>query len=381
MIREIIMDYKNFCGDSVSALGFGCMRFPQAADGHIDKKRAEKMLDAAYKSGINYFDTAYPYHNGESEPFVGNYTSKLKRDSFFLATKLPVWEVKTLEDAKQLFQKQLDRLQTNYIDFYLLHALSKDRFEKMIKLGTIEYLLTEQKAGRIRHLGFSFHDDYSVFEQIIKYRKWDFCQIQYNYMDTEEQAGEKGRKLAEKMGVPIIVMEPVKGGSLANLPENIVQPFTDLHADKTPASWALRFVAGQTNVKVVLSGMSSEEQLQDNIMTFSPLLPLSQKELSAVSSVRQSIRHRIRNGCTSCRYCMPCPHGVDIPHNFKVWNEWGMYANKSSTTNEWNILKTEKKDAGQCIECGLCETKCPQGIHIREDLKNVRKEIGTCNEI
>ncbi|HAH62419.1 MAG TPA: aldo/keto reductase [Treponema sp.] len=369
------MEYRIFCGDKVSALGFGCMRFPQTADGHINKTAAEAMLDAAYKAGVNYFDTAYPYHNGESEPFVGAYLSKLPRKSFFVATKLPVWEIKTPGDARTLFQKQLDRLQVKYVDFYLLHSLDRGRFEKMAELGVIDYLAAEQQAGRIRHLGFSFHDEYEVFERIAKYRTWDFCQIQYNYMDTEEQAGERGRSLAESLGIPLIIMEPVKGGSLAGLPAGIVRPFTEIHSDKTPASWALRFAAGKSDVKVVLSGMSTEEQLRDNLSTFSPLVPLDAREQAAVSSVRETIKSRIRNGCTACRYCMPCPYGVDIPRNFKIWNDWGMYENRNSAAYEWKMIAADKKSADLCRKCGSCETKCPQKLHIRGDLETLGKEL------
>jgi uncharacterized protein len=369
------MEYRTFCGDAVSALGFGCMRFPQTDGGHIDEQAAETMLTAAYDAGVNYFDTAYPYHNGESEPFVGTYLAKLPRKSFFVATKLPVWEVNTLDDARTLFQKQLNRLQMDYIDFYLLHALSRDRFEKMVKLGVVDYLVKEQQAGRIRHLGFSFHDEYDAFEQIVKYRKWDFCQIQYNYMDTDEQAGERGRSLAEKNGIPVIIMEPVKGGSLANLPAEVIRPFTGLHPEKTPASWALRFASGQPGVTVVLSGMSSEAQLYDNLSTFSPLTVLDGQELAAVDSVRAAIKSRIRNGCTACRYCMPCPYGVDIPRNFKIWNDWGMYQNRGSAGYEWKMVNADKAGAELCMKCGACEAKCPQKIYIRDDLEALKKEV------
>jgi uncharacterized protein len=372
---EMHMDYRIFCGDRVSALGFGCMRFPQTADGHIDRQRAKTMLQEAYGAGVNYFDTAWPYHNRESEPFVGEYLSELPRSSFFVATKLPVWELHKTEDAATFFHAQLEHLRTDYIDFYLLHALSKERFENVLKLGVIDYLLSEQKAGRIRHLGFSFHDSYDAFERILKYRKWDFCQIQYNYMDTEEQAGERGRSLAEKLGIPLIIMEPVKGGSLANLPPEIIRPFTDLHSDKTAASWALRFAATSAGVKVVLSGMSTEEQLRDNLATFSPVIPMNSQETAAVDQVRKAIRSRTRNGCTACRYCMPCPFGVDIPRNFKLWNSWGMYENRNGTAFEWNSMSADKKTADMCRKCGACESKCPQKLHIRDDLEKLRKEL------
>ncbi len=369
------MDYRTFCTDKVSTLGFGCMRFPQTSNGEIDEERAFKLLKSAYESGINYYDTAYPYHNGKSEPFLGKFLSTLKRNSFFVATKLPVWEVSSLEDAKNLFQKQLDRLQLNYIDFYLLHALNQSRFDKMVNLKVIDYLLKEQKKERIRHLGFSFHDSFKAFQNIITYRKWDFCQIQYNYMDTEEQAGEKGRKLATTLGIPLIIMEPVKGGSLANLPAEVSKTFTKIHSDKTPAFWALRYAAEQNDVCVVLSGMSAEDQLKDNINTFSPFVPLSEDEEKAVLLTKETIKKRIRNGCTGCNYCMPCPFGVDIPRNFKIWNNWGMYENKNGTFYEWKMIISEKKAADLCQKCGACEEKCPQNLPIRTDLTKSFKEL------
>jgi uncharacterized protein len=369
------MDYKIFCGDKVSALGFGCMRLPQTADGHIDSERTHRMFDRAREAGINYFDTAWPYHNGESEPFTGSYFATVSRSSFYLATKLPVWEVKERSDAETIFARQLERLQTTYIDFYLLHALNTERFDKMVETGTVDYLLSEQKAGRIRHFGFSFHDGYDSFERILSYRNWDFCQIQYNYMDTEEQAGERGRALAERRGIPLIVMEPVKGGSLTNLPADVVRPFTELKSDASTASWAVRFAAGRPDVKVVLSGMSNEAQLEDNIRTFSPFIPLSTEETAAVGSVRAAIESRIRNGCTGCQYCMPCPFGVDIPQNFRIWNDWGMYGNKNGTIWSLSMLKKDGKTAGLCRKCGACETKCPQKLPIRSDLAALEGEL------
>ena len=227
-------------GIDVSLLGFGCMRFPMTPDGKIDEPRAEEMLDRAIAEGVNYIDTAYPYHNGESEPFVGKALSKYDRDSFYLASKLPLWAVETLDDAKRIFAEQLERLRTDHIDFYLLHAVNKEKWDKMKELGVVDYCAQLRAEGKIRYYGFSFHDSYEVFEEIIRYREWDFCQIQYNYMDTQEQAGDKGYALAEELGVPLVIMEPVKGGSLANFSEDINAKFRALDADASIASWALR---------------------------------------------------------------------------------------------------------------------------------------------
>jgi len=362
-------------GIDTSLLGFGCMRFPTLENGKINEPESEKMLDAAYKAGVNYFDTAYPYHDGASEPFAGRVLNKYDRSSYFLATKLPCWEVKTIEDAHRLFESQMTRLDKDYIDFYLLHSLGKESWKRMVDLGVIEYCEQLKAQGRIRNFGFSFHDDYSVFEEIIKYRKWDFCQIQLNYMDVEEQAGMKGYLLAKKLGIPMIVMEPVKGSSLAAFPEDITSIFHKVKPEVSTASWALRWVGGLSNVKVILSGMSTMEQVEDNVKTFSHFAPLNKEETAAVEEVRQTLVTRVNNGCTGCRYCMPCPFGLDIPYNFKTWNTYGIYRNKGQVRADWGTSMENKYRAKNCTECGLCEAACPQKIHIRDDLKTLQLEL------
>ena len=231
-----MMTKRNMCGDNVSLLGFGCMRFP-TKDGKIDREKAGEMLRLAYDSGVNYFDTAYPYHDGESEEFVGQFLSAYPRDSFYIATKLPMWAVDSREKAIEIFEGQLKKLQTDHVDFYLFHALNRDRFELIKRLGLYELFDELKKQGKIRHLGFSFHDGYDVFEDIINYRDWDFCQIQYNYMDTEYQAGLRGVKLCEQRGISVIAMEPIRGGSLVNLRDEIMSVFR-AHDNRSPAAWA-----------------------------------------------------------------------------------------------------------------------------------------------
>ena len=226
-------------------------------------------------------------------------------------------------------------------------------------------------CGRIKYLGFSFHDEYQVFEEIINYRDWDFCQIQYNYMDTEEQAGDKGYRLTEEKNVPLIIMEPVKGGLLANLPEEVVSSFKEVAHDKSTASWALRWVASHPNVKVVLSGMSDEEQVVDNLSTFTDFQKLSDQEENVVKDVAATLNSRVNNGCTACAYCMPCPAGVNIPGNFKIWNRFGIYGNREDAIRRWKEDLKDEERAGNCIKCGKCETVCPQKLSIREDLKKV----------
>ena len=274
------MEYRAFekLRVSPSLLGFGCMRFPQNPDGTIDEAEAAKLLDTAIKAGVNYIDTAYPYHNGESEPFLGRTLKKYPRNSFYLATKLPMWDIKTPEDVKKIFDSQLERLQTDYVDFYLIHCLDKEKWQQVLDLNVIPFLEEMKQQGKIRFLGFSFHDDFDTFKKILTYRTWDFCQIQYNYIDTEIQAGDRGYELTEELGIPLVIMEPVKGGSLASLPEEIAARFTDFDPLHSLASWALRWVASKPNVKVVLSGMSTMEQVQDNLETFTHFTPLSLKE-------------------------------------------------------------------------------------------------------
>jgi len=362
-------------GTMTSLLGFGCMRFPVLENGKINEPEAEKMLDAAYKAGVNYFDTAYVYHDGDSEPFTGRVLNQYERSSYYLATKLPCWEVKTIEDAHRLFESQLSRLDKDYIDFYLLHSLGKESWARMVKLGVIEYCEGLKAQGRIRNFGFSFHDDYPVFEEIISYRKWDFCQIQLNYMDVEEQAGMKGYLLAEKLGIPVVVMEPIKGSSIAAFPEDITTIFRQVNPDLSTASWALRWVGSLSNVKVILSGMTAMNQVEDNLKTCSPLVPLNIEEKAAVAKVVEVLNTRVNNGCTGCRYCMPCPSGVDIPYNFKVWNAYGIYQNSGQVRWDWGAAMEDKYRAKNCTECGLCEEACPQKIHVRDDLKKLQVEL------
>ena len=307
------MEYRNWNNKPLrtSLLGYGCMRFPTRADGSIDEPRAEALLNTAKAAGVNYFDTAYPYHNGQSEPFVGRVIAKWERSSFYLATKMPLWTCKSLADAQRIFEEQLQRLGVEYIDFYLLHSLHKARYEQAKELGIVDWLWEQKAAGRIRNFGFSCHDNAAGFEAILRDQPWDFCQLQYNYLDRDDRAeeisGDRGYQLTEECGVPLIIMEPIKGGTLAALPADAAAPLRALHPDASDASWALRWVAGHPNVHVVLSGMSAEEQLADNLTTFDHFVPLSPAEDAAVEQAAAVLHSRIKIGCTGCRYCMPCP--------------------------------------------------------------------------
>ena len=373
------MEYRIFgkTNTKPSLLGFGCMRFPTMTNDEgnrvINKKEAEKMLDYAYQNGVTYFDTAYPYHGGESEVVLGEAMKKYKRDTFLVATKLPMWKLEKTEDVRETFFEQLNRLQMNYVDFYLLHALNRNTFKKGKDIHALEEVIKLKEEGYIKHIGFSFHDEYEIFEEIVNYYDWEFCQIQYNYMDTDIQAGKKGIKLCEEKGIPLVIMEPIKGGSLAGFSEDVEAVFKSYNKDASIASWALRFVGSEENVKVILSGMSTYEQVVDNINSFNNFKVLSEEEKQVVNKARDLIKSKVKIGCTACNYCMPCPRGVKIPSNFRLWNTFGMYKN-SSARWEYNNMKGEEK-ASNCIKCGACEKLCPQHLEIRKNLSMLDEEM------
>ncbi|MBR5801085.1 MAG: aldo/keto reductase [Lachnospiraceae bacterium] len=362
-------------GIETSLLGFGCMRFPCNPDGSIDEVQTEAMIDKAMAAGVNYIDTAYPYHDGKSELVVGKIMKKYDRSSFYLATKLPVWFVKTVEDVDKYLNEQLEKLQTDYIDFYLLHAMNKQRFDEMVAIGCVERLEQLKAEGKIKNLGFSFHDGYEAFEEMINYKDWDFVQIQLNYMDVDEQAGMKGYALAEEKGIPLIIMEPIKGGSLAVLPGDITAKFRALDPDASTASFALRWVGSLPNCKVILSGMSNMEQVEDNLKTFGEFVPLSEEEQTCVKEVREALQARVQNGCTGCSYCMPCPAGVDIPGCFRAWNTYYAYQNYGVVKWSWEAGISDAQKPKNCIGCGMCESVCPQQISIREDLARAQEDL------
>lgn len=371
------MEYRKMenLGISTSLLGFGCMRFPTNADGSIDEEEALAMIDRAYQAGVTYFDTAYPYHGGMSEVVTGKALARYPRDSYYLATKLPLWSVKTIADVERIFSEQLERLQKDHVDFYLMHALGKDRWRFAKELDVLGYCERLRAEGKIRYLGFSFHDDYEAFEEIITSYKWDFCQIQLNYMDKDTQATLKGVELAEKLGIPIVVMEPVKGGSLANLPsEGINELFQKMRPGATASSWALRYAGSFDNVKVVLSGMSTMEQLEDNISYMQDFKPLDAEERATVETAVGIINRSIAIPCTACRYCVDgCPKKIAIPEYFALYNNVTQSLNKGFAVQEVyyaNLTQTHGR-ASECIACRKCEKSCPQHLPIVEHLRQV----------
>lgn len=356
-----------------SVLGFGCMRFPLNADGSIDEIESQKMIDKAMSQGVNYIDTAFPYHGGASEPFVGRALKKYKREDFLLATKLPIWKIDSREHAREVFEDQLKRLDVDYVDFYLLHALDQTKWNTILKFDLLSLVEEFKAEGKIKYLGFSFHDEFPVFDTIVNYRQWDFCQLQLNYMDMDIQAGLKGLQMAEQLGIPVIVMEPIKGGSLATLPDDVTAMFKKENSEASLSSWALRYAASLSNVKVILSGMSTMEHVDDNLNTFVNYKPLSDIELALIDEVTSILKSRTKNGCTGCAYCMPCPLGVNIPNNFKYWNNAYVYDNHPSFKSKLEAMSSEGSDL--CVACGACEAMCPQQIKIIEDLSKISEYL------
>ncbi|HPE53474.1 MAG TPA: aldo/keto reductase [Mesotoga prima] len=361
-------------GEKVSALGFGCMRLPTRDDQSIDVDEATRMLRFAIDNGVDYVDTAWGYHNGQSEPFVGSALQDGYRDKVNLATKLPSWLIKCREDMDYYLNEQLRRLRTDVIDFYLIHALNRRYWKNLKEHDIFEFMDSALASGRIRHIGFSFHDTLDVFKEIIDSYGWEFCQIQYNFVDTEHQAGLEGLKYAAGKGIGVAVMEPLRGGKLAtNVRDDILSIWTSSGIDRTPAAWALRWVWNDPDVGVVLSGMSTMDQVRENIETAREASPnsMSSSELAIVDRVREEYKKRIKVSCTGCSYCMPCPSGVAIPTCFDFFNDAYMF--DSIEDHKKAYLRSVKKEnrASLCVECGRCEELCPQNIPIIEQLKEV----------
>lgn len=372
------MEYRKFgkCDFQLSALGFGCMRFPML-DGKINEDEAIKMLRYAVDSGVNYIDTAYPYHNGTSEHVVGKALKDGYRERVKLATKSPVWLVEKHEDFHKYLDEQLNKLNTDHIDMYLFHALDKDRWAKLKSLNVFDFVEKAIKDGKINYIGFSFHDDIDTFKEIVDSYPWDFCQIQYNYLDENYQAGVEGLKYASNKGLVVIIMEPLKGGKLAmEPPKEIKKLWKSLHIKRTPVEWAFKWLWNQPEVSVVLSGMSTMGQIKDNIKTASEskVNSLTSEEIKLIDLVKVKYKELTKVGCTSCKYCMPCPVGVDIPRNFTLYNDASLYNDLENCSKMYSHLE-DKAKASSCVECGKCEKVCPQHIAIRQTLKEVRKTL------
>lgn len=351
-------------GEEISLLGFGCMRLPLLQDGKtIDTVHAEEMVAYAMAHGVNYYDTAYAYHYGASEPFIGNALKKYPRETFFLATKLPTWMLECEQDVEKLFHEQLENCKVDYFDYYLVHSLNVGLVQKMQKARAYESLKRLQSQGKIRRLGISFHDAPPLLQDLVENYEWDFAQIQLNYMDWALQDSKLQYQILERKGIPVIVMEPVRGGMLHTLNAQAVEILEKADTAASPASWAIRYAAGLPGVLTVLSGMSNLAQLQDNIATMSPFRRLSQAEYDIIESALQAFLSAGTVPCTACRYCMDCPQGVDIPKIFAVYNQYMQDDSLENFQGAYSILQPNER-AAACVACGICAQHCPQSIAI-----------------
>jgi hypothetical protein len=371
------MKYRSFgkLNYKPSALGFGAMRLPILGEdpAKIDEKEAIRMIHYAVDNGVNYLDTAYPYHKGESEIVVGKALRGEYRGKVKLATKLPSWLVNSKLDFDRFLNEQLKKLQTDHVDFYLLHSLDREKWQKLQKLSVFSWAEKAIKEGRINHLGFSFHDSFEVFKDIVDgYDQWTFCQIQYNYMDEDFQAGTKGLKYAAQKGLAVVVMEPLKGGRLANPPQTVKEVFEKAKTKRTPADWALRWIWNQPEVSLLLSGMSNQKQVEENIQSAdtSEVNSLSQEELKIIEEAKATYLEFKPIPCTKCEYCLPCPKGVNIPKVFEAYNDAIIYGDLEQARNQYERLAGS--GAENCVNCERCEKLCPQHIEIARELQKAK---------
>lgn len=369
------MQYSNFdsIGRKISKLGFGLMRLPKLRDGEetIDREEAFRLVDLAIKSGVNYFDTAYVYHGGNSEAFAKEALGRYPRESYCLATKLPGWVIKEKgKHTEELFNEQLEKCGVDYFDFYLLHAVNRDVMAVFEGDNSYEYLKKQKEAGKIKHLGFSYHGDLEFFIELLDKYEWDFAQLQINYYDWEATDAKSYYKALEERNIPCIIMEPVRGGSLHTLNEDAKKVFEEL-GDASAASYALRYDLELPAVLTILSGMSTYEQVEDNIKTFTEAKPLTTEEKKAIEKANILFRQNFAIPCTDCKYCVEtCPAGVNIPACFKAYNEYNKTRDTEDFKKEYALIPDEKR-AHNCIECGACTKHCPQQIKIPDQLKKV----------
>ena len=370
---------KDRYGNDLSILGYGCMRFTRKGAG-LDVEKAEKELMTAYRAGVNYFDTAYIYPG--SEAALGEVLERNGiRDKVNIATKLPQYLIGNRAALDRYFIEELSRLRTDHVDYYLMHHLTDvAMWEKLKKVGILEWIAEKKQSGAIRNIGFSYHGNTDNFLKILNDYDWDFCQIQYNYLDEVAQAGKAGLQAAAGNGIPVVIMEPLRGGKLVNmLPEAAKKAMAESGRNWSPAEWGLRWLYDQPEVTVVLSGMNSTEMVEANCRTASEAAAgsLSEADRETLEKVKAAIREKERVGCTGCRYCMPCPKGVDIPGIFRCWN--AMYTESKSGGRSQFIqtvgLTREPAFASQCVRCGKCEQHCPQSIPIREKLQEADRAL------
>ena len=360
-------------GLSLPLLGFGGMRLPRRkGSAEIDVDEVRRMVARAIAGGCNYFDTAFMYHGGRSERCFGEVLHDYPRDSFLLADKMPVWMAKSAADVKRIFEEQLSRCRTEYFDCYLIHSLDAGKWRRAKEFKVYEFLAEMKKQGKIRQLGFSFHDSPEVLQQIVPEYPWDFAQIQLNYLDWELYRSREQYEILTKAGIPVIVMEPLRGGALANLPTDASAILKNANPDASNASWAFRYAGSLPNVVCILSGMTKMEHLEENLRTFSPLVPLTDPERKTLDLALAAYRKQLAVPCTSCRYCMPCPVGVEIPSIFAFYNQYKLTGRAGRFRDQYNSLP-EGARADACVACGQCAKVCPQKIHIPEELAKIAR--------
>ena len=376
-LRQVfMMKYRTFqkTEEKISLLGFGTMRLPIVNGDftNINETEAIQMIRSAIDRGINYVDTAYMYHDGFSEVVVGKALKDGYREKVFLADKMPVWYAKTEEDVEKLFDEQLKRLDVDCIDMYLVHNISAPIWKRVLKLNTLEFLEKKRAEGKIKHIGFSFHDEFDLFEEVIHAYPWDFCQIQLNYMDADFQAGVNGLKLAGSLNIPVIIMEPLKGGKLTDkLPSSIEKYWNQAPVKRTPAEWGLRWVADFPEVLTILSGMTSMEQVDENIRILSEADPnsLTATEQTIINNVANEYNKLIQHSCTGCKYCLPCPVKIDIPTVIGFYNDWFLFDGNQKVRDDFDMWISPKARPSVCASCKACEDHCPQHLPISDIMK------------
>jgi len=376
------MQYRTFekTGQKISLLGMGAMRLPLKADKTVDEDKSVAMIRRAIDKGVNYVDTAYMYHDGESEKALGKALNGGYREKVLLADKMPVWMAKNEEEMKAIFEEQFARLGTDIIDMYLVHSIEEANWEQVKKFHVIDFLDSEKTKGRIKHMGFSFHGGPDLFKEAIDAYPWDFCQIQLNYMDRDSQAGVAGLKYAGSKGIPVVIMEPLMGGMLTDtLPQPIADLWKEAPIQRSPAAWAFKWVADFPEVLTILSGMSAMEQLEENLEILSDAVPcsLSEEEHAIIDRAAAQYRRLIQYPCTGCKYCMPCTEEIPIPEIIDYYNQWFLYEQNPKLQEDYSTWTPKDHRAANCTACRKCEGKCPQSLPISEIMKKTAKIFGS----
>jgi uncharacterized protein len=364
-------------GLEISALSFGCMRFPTLSDERVDEDQSIALINRAIELGVNYFDTAYPYHQGVSEKILGKALGR-RRPDVLVATKLPTWAVESVDDCERFLEKQLKRLDTSYLDFYLFHGLNHEIWPRMKALGAVEFMEKAVADGRVRRIGFSFHDDSQFFRPIVDDFNWAMCQIQYNYSDRDYQAGTAGLRYAASKGLGVVVMEPLRGGTLVSrIPEEIEVLWRRAVTRRSPAEWALRWLWGHPPITTVLSSMRTQAELLENAALTDDCdgALLSSEDLALIDRVAETYRSMFKVACTSCGYCMPCPQGIHIAENFKLYNDLTLFKAYENSRMAYNYWLPAEQRASNCTQCGQCEELCPQHLRVGELLKEVHTAL------